>query len=487
MATTAQARADLRISGTSRLAVSLVTKAAGTPPTNADARRRWLVQARKRIVELYRQRGYRYARAWGKLEGDDVVIAVDEGRVQLGFIGVSTLRSMLFRIDLHLPDNIYHEATLQNALEELRTKYGLAAAYHRVTYERPAANPFGKLVPQRLLRIYIVTHESFGWGLQMAVSSSWGIVPRVVYSHRAPFFRTDRLFTGLEIGLPFRKLFFEQDPRFQWVHGAARLEYSFPRFARVLAPVFDGYTAVSKYGRSDTVLQSYFTYRGEALLSLAFVLAHRMTLKLGGGPAYTYVFDKQLPPNSPDPPPPSESLLRYVIQTSAKLSLDRRLHRRDQRSELSLRLRAAVSERGKWLFDVRAEAQQVIRIGAHDLVLRGRGLLLRGDVQLWDEVELASNYMHAFFDNRYWVHEMLQSNVGFRFFLHHVVKIGIYHDVSVFSDLTSPSTPFAMATAFGPSMHFLLFDLFSLDIYYAFGFAPIGFGHNISFRVQNAF
>ena len=50
-----------------------------------------------------------------------------------------------------------------------------------------------------------------------------------------------------------------------------------------------------------------------------------------------------------------------------------------------------------------------------------------------------------------------------------------------------PTKLVAMADAFGPSLHLLILDLFALDIFYAFGFAPVGFDHNISFSLQTVF
>jgi hypothetical protein len=45
----------------------------------------------------------------------------------------------------------------------------------------------------------------------------------------------------------------------------------------------------------------------------------------------------------------------------------------------------------------------------------------------------------------------------------------------------------AVVDAFGPSVHFLLFDTFALDLFAGFGFSPVGFDQTVTFAVQTIF
>jgi hypothetical protein len=96
--------------------------------------------------------------------------------------------------------------------------------------------------------------------------------------------------------------------------------------------------------------------------------------------------------------------------------------------------------------------------------------------------------MRTFFGNRYWVRETAQLEIAFRGSIwRDKVKLGVFGDLAGFRDRTQAKRPFVNAESFGPSMHFVFMDQFSLDLYYAFGFAPVGFSHNFSLSLQSVF
>ncbi len=485
---------ELKLTGPGQLPERFARAAAGRLPatgSSSQALAAWCKAASGRIVAAYRGRGYSYARAWHRVapDGRRVWIHLDEGRMLPVFVGAGTVRAIFYRVDLHLPGSVFHRPTLRRALRELRDKYRLANVYHRVTdAETLVRTPLETLVPQRRLHIYVISRDARGFALKVSLSTSWGILPTVAYRRRGLLFKEDRFSGSVQVAVPYRRFFFEQDPEFQWVHSAARFSYRVPPFfGKHFAPQLGNHTAVSRFARSDPDLQSYFRFHVEGLLGVALLFEPLLTLELSGGPTYTRVFDIDQGATPQSPLPDQLAVRRTVAQVEAKLDFDRHLRRRDQRNQLTLRLRGGISSDDEKILDVRWWGQLVAHLGQHDLLIRSRGIFLAGEVPFWDEENLAGGYLRTFFDNRYWVHEAIQLSVAFRYAFSYVVKVGLFHDLALFFDRSRDDQPLAIANSFGPGLHLLLFDLLSLDLFYGFGFAEVGFDHSFSFKLRTAF
>ena len=481
---------SLQISGTARLSLQEVRRAAGLPPAKISGRERWAAGAIKRVVAAYHERGYTRARAWARVDPlGNVQLDVDEGRVHLTFVGSDDFSSFLFRVDFLLVGRVYHRPTVLRALAEVKAKYGLSNAYHQVVEGRPPElNGFKQQVPRRTLKIFVIARETFGWKPKVSVSSSWGLTFALGYRHAELLLNDDRFAGELEMALPYREFIFEQEPTPQWVHGGLGLTYRLPRFLKKrLAVQLDINSAVSRYVRSESLAQSYLSFKVDVFPGLAIFLPRGVILKLGAAVDYTRVFDLTQAPEATTPLPEKLSRSRYMGRVElSKVFRDGTL-RLDQQDQMSLQLDMGASAAGEWLLDTRFLAQLVAHLGRHDLLLRGRAVFMAGDIHFWDEVELAGDYLRCYFDDRYWVREALQLTVAFRLAVVRWFKLGVFHDASGFFDRSRDDNPLAVANAFGPALHFLIFDLFSLDVYYAFGFAPAGFDHNLSFSLQRAF
>lgn len=479
----------LIITGTDRLPRRQVLLAAGTPPSEPDRQQAWAAEAVKRITALYARQGYTRARAWTRLAHRRVEINVDEGRVQLTFVGADDFRSFLFRVDFLLVGRVYHRPTVFKALAEVKAKYSLANAYHQVVEGRPLElNGFRQPVPRRTLKIFVIAKENFGWKPKVSVSSSWGLMFSLGYRRGDLLLADDRFAGEVEMALPYREFIFEQEPTAQWVHGGLGLTYRGPRFLdRRLAGQLDITSAVSRYVRSAELSQSFLSFKVDVFPGLCLFLPWEVNLKLGLAIDFTRVFDLEQTAGATTPLPDEPGRARYLGRVEASKVFRDGTQRLDQQDEVSLRLDMGGSADGEWLLDVRFDAQLVIHLGRHDLLLRGRAVFMSGDVRFWDEVELAGDYLRCYFDDRYWVREALQASVAFRLAVLRWFKVGVFHDAAVFLDRSRPDSTLAAALAFGPGLHFLIFDLFSLDVYYAFGFSPEGFDHNLSFSLQRAF
>jgi hypothetical protein len=472
-----------------------VLRMAGRPPRSCDARERWAKSAADRIVRTGRARGYDYARVWFELVPPCTVrVEVDEGYMhRVVFVGASAYRTLLMRVDVNLPREVFHRTTLERALAELQAKHGLLNAYYGVRESSPpaATQIAGVDANPRVLTIYVVTPERFGWDLALELDLRWGLVPTAGVTVPGVLLDDDRLHAEASVAVPYRRYAFEETPAFQWVHGEITLGYRFPWFADGhLAPAVVASTQLSQYHRVDVGLESFYLVRTVAAVRAVVAFPPRFGVSLGGGLDHALAF---LARRSADPDDALRSAgdldeLRYTVLLEATLSLATEVLRRDQRDDLGLSLRFASSGAGDWMLDTRLSAQLWFHLAAHDLVLRARGVYIAGDVRFWDEEGLGGSYQRVSFGNRYWVREAAQLVVAARFAVwENILKLGVFHDGSVFGDRTGGGLRVGLANAFGPALHWILFDFVALDVYYGFGFDRHGFDHALSFELRTVF
>ena len=480
---------EVEISGTRFVAQKRIRAAAGAPPALKALLEPWARQAVRRIVSEYRSIGYTWARAWWRAGSDGKLrIHVDEGRMdRVVFIGPSVWKAVVLRAGLNLPGQVFHAPTVKKELRSIRKRYGFTRVYHRVSEDsQTQPTPVGILAPVRIMRIYAVSRESFGWGLDVDTNPNWGLLPAVAYKHGGLLVEDDRFRAQLEIAIPYRRYLFEAEPEATWVHGGARLSYRTVGLTVArLAPQVEVAGAVSQYQREDVGLERYFTTRAEGVLSLAVLAGTDYSLAVGGGYEGIDVFGQRR--IGEDEGPPDQSVGRYLAQARLELQPGRRAMRRDLQNRVLLLVRVAEGGDSKRITDTELTFLFTWPAGFHDFLVRGRGVWLRGDVTFFDQKALAGDTQRAYFASRFWVEKAGQLETAARFGLGtSEVQLGIFHDLSVFENL-SDGGALGIADAFGPSLHLLLFDLLAVDVYAAFGFGPAGFGHDIGLSVHTAY
>lgn len=480
---------SLEISGTKLIKMREVRHAIGQLP--ARPTRDWVNNALRRALGIYHERGYALARGWVKLEGRRVRITIDEGKVnRITFVGASTVKTLLWRVELYLPEKVFHRPTLKTTLERIKSKYNLRHAYYRMHSVGPTVKaPDGSRMLTRELRLYFLTRESFGWGVDVALSSTYGVVPSLSVAKQGALFRRDRLSGRVSVAFPYRQYLFTESPKFQWVHGQLSTSYRLPFFIKRLAPRIDGAGAISRLQRSDLELNNFFRSRASVLLALELLATRRLSLLLRAGYANTGLWGFEQVEGTPaNAAYTTRSIDTFASDLRAKLSIGREVLRRDMQDELWASTRVDVSSHQDWWVETRVGGQYVWNPGHNDLILHGHGWLLTGDSAFWKERPIA-DFVRVFFDNRYWVREAAEIDIAFRLSLYNDrLKLGVFHDFALFYERREGDLDrVSWANAFGPSLHLLVLDSFAIDIYYGFGFAPSGFDHNMVFRARKVF
>ena len=470
----------------------VVRSAMGPAPIDDANLPDWAAAACHRIVKAYQAVGYDYARAWFSLEEDKLVwIHVDPGRMRVSFSGVGGVGAALFRLSLNLPNNIFHKPTVEGALEDLKAKYGLVNISYQVRdLGESQITPFGPMVPNRILRVYVVSHEFLGWSLDVSVSPTWGVVPAVSYQRANLLLDDDRLFLRVKFAFPYRRYLAEEEPRLRWVYGGFDAAYRLPRRAQgLLALRLETSLYLSLYGRPDLAIKTYHFLRSTTVPALVFVRPV-LQLSLGAGADVVDIFRVEREPASETDNPALGHLksTRALIRLVANLDPRALVLQRDQRPWVHLQIDAATPNIQQWLLVTTLSGQAVLRVGRHQFIVRGRGFLLTGDVRFWDEMQLGGDYQRVFFGNRYWVRQAAQLETAYRLHLwRDWFALGVFHDASLFMDRSQPLHRAAVVDAFGPSVHFLLLETFALDLFAGFGFSPLGFDQTVTFAMQTIF
>ena len=452
----------------------------------------WAAAACERIVQAYHAADYDYARAWFSLEeGKLIWIYIDPGRMHVSFVGVGGVGAALFRLSLNLPSNIFHKPTVEHALQQLKEKYGLVNITYRVRdLGESQITPFGPMVPDQLLQIYVVSREFLGWSLDVSVSATWGVVPAVSYHRANLLFDDDRLYAKVAFAFPYRRYLAEEEPRLRWVHGGFDAAYRLPRRMQgQLALRLETSLYLSEYGRPDLAIETYHFLRSTTVPALVFIRPF-MEVSLGAGADMVSIFHVQRATASGTDSQALGDLnsVRALVRLVANLDPHARVVQRDQRPWVHLQLDTATSNIQKWLVVATLTGQAVMSVGRHRFIVRGRSALLAGDVRFWDEMQLAGDYQRVFFGNRYWVHQAAQVETAYRVHMwRDWFALGVFHDTSLFMDRSQPIHRPTVVDAFGPSVHFLLLDTFALDIYAGYGFSPTGFDQTVTFALQTIF
>jgi hypothetical protein len=486
----------IRITGTAVLPEDVVRSAIGSAPDTGTDLHAWGQRAAERIVDAYRSRGYRYARAWfsDSKQAGVLWFDVDEGRMRVSFVGMGSISASLFRLRLNMPGGVFQKDDVEKSIAAQKKAFKLANVYYRVHevegYEMTA---FGDVVPARTLQIHVVRRESFGLALDIGVSAAWGVVPSLKYSAADVLWPDDRLSAQLDFAFPYRRYIFDASPRVTWVHGGVALWYRLPHFGsrsmefHGFAPRLDSSIYLSQYARSDLNLASFYLLRDVTVANMVSTWSN-VELSFGLGVDLARVFLLQAVSAQAGVPPVSTPndvySARALVRTAAQWTSALPWARRDQRTFANLQVELCAP------LEVRSSlwGQYVQVMGRHRLFARGRIVALTGNVPFWDDVELAGDYQRVFFDDLYWARQAVQIEVAYHINLwRDWFEVGAFHDLSVFEDRISSPPTVRLMDAFGPSLHFLILDQYALSIHQGIGFAPGRFSQTLSFTVESVF
>lgn len=440
------------------------------------------------VAAYYMLRGYDLVRVESlyRPESDTLVVWIDEGQMaRIVFSGASVVDALLYRVDLHLPGNVYQRDLVAATAAELKAKYGLAMVTPHVE-ELPTMmrTPVDTWVPERELVFEIEHHESTGWGFGFALDGTFGIIPRIRVKSRDLFFEQDRLRAQLGIGFPYRRLLTQQDAQAQWTYGRLELDYRFPPFAgSQLATELETEVLFARHARADIEITDYYALRVSELASLDLILG-AVDLTAGVGIDYSSHYDARDLRRTVD-----NDVVRGVGRVGLELVPDARVRREDEALFVELDVRLSGNADDGAQLGLFLQGQGVVDFQPMRFIARGRAFWLTGDVRFWEEIPLSGSYLRTFF-GRY-ARDAVQLDTQLRVAVSRMFELGVFYDITGYIDRSRPELPFVPAQAFGPSFHAFLFDTILIDVAYAFGFDPAfdvaTFDHNFYLSASSVF
>jgi hypothetical protein len=441
--------------------------------------------------------GYTLATADGHLEGDAIVVTVNEGLLEkVVFRGRLTFQMIRLRLALDLPHEVFNKPFVEEQLRALSGQLGIDAPDFElvptavVKHTGPQVDTFGPLGtirgatlvrPRQQYELHVFFPErdwSTGAGLDVRSSYFDGFELGVNYQGRGLFFTDDRWRVGVMGGAGLRRSI---DTNAFYVFPSrvfAEAQWFTPAFARVVRTFVWLRGEGLARQRADLGLENYLSTNSELSANIQVQPLEPARVFIGFGLQHFYLFDQRGPPDRPPPDLRNETRLRGFVQLGLELVFDSGNARWDRRHALELdgRLWTNVRQLDSINFGlVRLNYQKVFAFGWHDLWLKARGTLLTGDVLFPFEEPLGDNLRGVFGD--IFVRSALAGRAEFRFSLtRDLYKLGVFVDASAWGQLdrvTGAQSP-RFGIAFGPSFHALIEGMFQMDLALSFGLLSTG-------------
>lgn len=455
-----------------------------------------------RAEAFLRAAGFELGTVDGRAHEGRIHLFVDEGLLEkVVFRGRLTFQMLRLKLALDVPRNVFNRPSLERQLAMLSVQLGIeppeyelvpTATVKHVGPQVETLGPLGTVKGMALL------HPRHAYELHLRFKEhEWAIGPgldvRVTY------------LDGFEVGANYqgRGLLFQGD---LWRVGAmggaglrqdllTRTAYAFPSrlllegqwYTPALSPSrlsVRGFLWLRGEGlarqRWDLKLEDYLTTNSELSANVQVRGGPTLRLFVGVGLQHFYLFGERGIAWGPALVSQEQRRWRTFGQLGLEAIFDPADARWDRRHALSLDARAwANLERGRGpemaYSELRVRWQRVVPLGWHDLLFRGRGTLLVGDV-LYPFEEPLGEHLRGVFGDTY-VRSAVSGSTEFRFSLSRdVFKVGLFVDVAGWGELDAAritQTP-RIGVAFGPTFHLLFEGMFQMDVGASFGVLTSG-------------
>lgn len=461
-----------------------------------------------RLSHFLHRAGYDLATVEARVEGGQIVVAVDEGQLdKVIFLGGGAIETLRFKLDLSLPERVFNRPQLERQLKDLAKRVGLAEfAYELV----PVDVPLKQLGPQLSEIAPLDELPMFQAGRPYELHIL--IIPGPYRRGLSPELEIDSL-EGYAIGGDYQslKLLFPDD---RWhvrgrVAGAVRnrldtgaTSVAFtrltsegslqgPSFSASVRPLLSGRIDLSDRQRGDLRLESFMFATLDANLALRVKPWETVLLSLGLGLERRFLYNAE---RLPDTVLDTTSLAQTRPYGEAVLQV--RLNpaelRRDRGHELELDARLYGRGRADRPGSVRllGRYQKMFMSGWNELWIEGHGAYQQGEILFPEEQSIGGDPLRGPFGGVY-ARKLVSLGAEIRYsLLRDVLKVGVFHNGVLFGSIdrfTNKESP-RLADSFGLGGHALIYEEFALDVWFGFGFEGGGrTDHGAALQLKQAF
>ncbi len=479
----------------------------GTKATPATAR-----TVASRLQKFLHDSGYVLATVRARAEGEQIVVDVDEGRLdKIIFLGGGAFETLRLRLELNLRDGIFNKPELERQLRALGRRLGLGEFAYEVVpvrYVEPprlqldlesiGQPPPGLVSPGRPYELHVLVQPgAFRPGIspELEVDSLEGGGLGATYQSGRLLYKQDRYQIGGRLAGALRGRLDGSGSYFTFTRLLGDAEYDAPAIAKVLRPSIRARADLSDRQRVDLRLEAFRFATLETEVQLLALPIPQMRASLGIGVQRRLLYSVEPEGGVPPVPGPQYSLAHTRPYADATLSLtfDPESIRRDRHHQLALGSRVYGSPHAgdDAALHLSASYQKMWPLGWNEFWLEARAISRTGFVVFPEEESIGGgDFLRGPFGAEY-TRRLVAVDLEYRLsLLRDVFKVGLFHNAVAYSrlDRATGADKLAAANSVGLGVHLLIIDEFQLDAGYGVGWASGGkFDSGGALAIRQAF
>lgn len=462
-----------------------------------------------RLSSFLHRAGYALAAVRARVEGEQIIVDVDEGRLdKIIFLGAGAFETLRLRLDLHIAQDVFNQPELERQLRSLARRLGLGDFAYEIV---PVANvnapavqldeidplermSFGFVRPGRPYELHILVQPGkFRPGLspELEIDSVEGGAIGATWHSGRLFFQDDRWELGGRIAGALRQKLDGGNSRFAFTRAVGELRYELPPLAGVLRPSVRFGAGLSDRQRPDLRLESFYFATLEAGFHLIFTPIPYVRSSLGAGVERRLLFSVEPASGSAFDSSYAFANTRQYAEASLELTFDPDSLRRDRHHGIGADARVYGPPHPGQLgaLHVTGWYQKMFPFGWNEMWVELHGMSRTGFVLFPEEGSIVGALRGPFGDQyaRRWAGLQLEYRYSL---LRDVFKIGLFHNLAGYGaiDRATDAEKLTFANGLGLGAHALLIDEFQLDAWYGVGWSSTGrFDHGAALQIRQAF
>jgi hypothetical protein len=486
-----------------RAVLDLPANTKATPPT--------ALAVAARLRRFLHRAGYALATVRAHVEGEQIVVQIDEGRLdKIIFLGGGAFEQLRLHVDLHLHDEVFNKPELERQLKGLAQRLGLSEFAYEVvpvagveSSQVPLADvdpleelSFGLVRPGRPYELHILVQPGLfrpGLSPELEIDSLEGGGLGAIYHSGRLLLREDRFQLGGRVAGALRQKLDNTGSRFMFTRALGEGMYEAPPLWGVLRPSLRGRTDLTDRQRPDLRLESFKFAKLEAAAELLFLPVPHLRASVGAGVERRLLFALE-PVTGQSTPTPLTNLAhtRNFAEAALRLTFDPESIRLDRHHLLSLeaRIYSAPHPGSQGARHFVARWQKMFALGWNELWFGAMGISRTGFVLFPEEESIGGDPLRGPFGAEY-TRRLAAFQVEFRYsLLRDVLKLGVFHNAVVYGaiDRVTQAESRALADSFGLGAHALLIDEFELDADFGVGYSSGNkFDRGAALSIRQAF
>ncbi len=466
-----------------------------------------------RLASFLHRAGYALATVRAHVEGEQIVVDVDEGRLdKVIFLGGGAFETLRLRFDLNIQHDVFNQPDLERQLTAMARRLGLGEFAYEIVPVPNVAVPkvqlddfdpiekisLGVVRPGRPYELHILVQPGrFRPGIspQLDIDSvEGGAIGATYYSGRL-LFPEDRWKVDGRIAGALRQKLDGSGSDFAFTRASGEVAYEAPPLAGVVRPSLRARAEISDRQRADLHLESFMFATLDGGVYLVFLPIPHIRTSLGGGVERRLLYSLEPVRGQIPVFPPSTDIAqtRQYVEAALELTFDPESIRRDRHHRLGVDARVYgpphTGEGGA--LHISGWYQKMFAFGWNELWVEMHTLSRTGFILFPEEKSLGGfDFLRGPFGSEY-ARKAAGLQLEYRYsLLRDVFKIGLFHNLAAYGaiDRVTEKDKFSYANAFGLGLHLLLIDEFQLDAWYGVGWNKAGtFDNGGALAIRQAF